>query len=85
MSWHSTWGRMRQGWPVGGISRAEFAQLLVRERIALGIHEVKPILQAAGLWPPPKAYGHFAYGQEHIEAVRAYADREGLVAGEALT
>lgn len=80
MSWAETWRSMRRGWPVTGITRSQFAALLVRQRIALGIHEVKGILQAEGLWPPPKHYGHFAYQFEHVEAVRAYADREGLVA-----
>jgi hypothetical protein len=70
---------MRGDWPLSGITRRQLEQLLLDERIALGIGEVKRVLEAAGLWPPPKAYGHFSYQKEHVEAVRAYADREGLV------
>lgn len=77
--WHTTWTRMRGDWPGCGITRREFEQLLIHEQIALGIWEVKRVLEDAGLWPPPKAYGHFAYQPEHVEAVRAYADREGLI------
>jgi hypothetical protein len=77
--WHATWTRMRGDWPAAGITRRQFEQLLVEERIAMGIWEVKRVLQAVGLWPPPKAYGHFSYQEEHVEAVRAYAGREGLV------
>jgi hypothetical protein len=61
------------------MTRRQLEQLLVEERIAMGIWEVRRVLEAAGLWPPPKAYGHFSYQPEHVEAVRAYADREGLV------
>jgi hypothetical protein len=77
--WHATWTRMRGDWPLSGITRRQLEQLLIDERIAMGGWEVKRVLQAAGLWPPPKAYGHFSYQPEHVEAVRAYADREGLV------
>jgi hypothetical protein len=70
---------MRGDWPAAGITRRQLSQLLVDERIAMGMWEVKRVLEAAGLWPPPKAYGHFSYQPEHVEAVRAYADREGLV------
>jgi hypothetical protein len=62
--WHTTWTRMRGDWPAAGITRRQLEQLLI---------------EAAGVWPPPKAYGHFSYQPEHVEAVRAYADREGLV------
>jgi hypothetical protein len=78
--WHSTWTRMRGDWMDQGLTRRQVKKLLVDEQIAMGIWEVKPVLKAAGLWPPPKHYGVFAYQPEHIEAVRAYADREGLVA-----
>lgn len=83
--WHVTWTRMRGDWPGCGITRRQFEQLLIQERIAMGIWEVKRVLMAAGLWPPPKAYGHFAYQPEHVEAVRAYADREGLISRNGAT
>lgn len=80
--WHSTWTRMRGDWPAQGLTRRQVEQLLVEDRIEMGIWEVKPVLKADGLWPPTKHYGHFAHEPQHIEAVRAYADREGLIAGK---
>ena len=80
--WHSSWKRMRGRWPAEGMRRAEVIDWLTDQRIALGIWEVRPILERAGLWPPPKRYGHFSYQPEHLEAVRAYADGAGLIAQE---
>lgn len=77
--WHSTFTRMRGGWPGCGASLREVVKRLADGGIVVGSWEIKRICLAAGLWPPPKAYGHFAYQPEHIEAVRAYADREGLI------
>lgn len=83
--WYATWTGMRGGWPHDGITRSQFDRLLLEEQIALGMWEVRRILARAGLWPPPKHYGHYSYQPEHIEAVRAYADREGLILRKEVT
>jgi hypothetical protein len=43
-------------------------------------YEIRHAITRAGLpMPTVKRYGHWHYTAEHMEAVRAYAAREGLI------
>ena len=73
--WHSTWSRMRASRRIGGMWLGELRRRLAEDGVLVTPYEIRQACIAQGLWPPPKAYGHFDYQESHLEAVRAYAAR----------
>lgn len=79
-AWHSTWRRMRASRQIGGMWLGQLMRRLAEDGIVVTAWDVKRSCLAAGLWPPPKAYGHYDYQEEHLEAVRADAGRRERLA-----
>lgn len=49
-----------------------------REQIpSIGIHGIRQALRSASR--PQRRYGHYRYTSEHMAAIRAYAERAGLL------
>ncbi len=63
------------------LRRQELIDALRAEGFDIGPFQVRQAVIQSGLPKPEKRYGHFHYTREHMEAVRAYAVREGFVTG----
>lgn len=50
------------------------------ERMVLSTNDIRKACRSVGM--PEKRYGHYRFEERHYMAVRAYAEREGLIERE---